>query len=61
VGDLFEDVVCLCGPDEGLGGFVVVVDVVADGCDELLQVLEDAAANLVCGQIAEEPFDHVQP
>ena len=38
---------------------VVAVDVAADGGDELLQILEDATPNLVCGQVAEESFDHV--
>jgi hypothetical protein len=36
-GDFFEDVVGLCGPDEGLGVIVVAVDVVADGHDELFE------------------------
>jgi hypothetical protein len=39
----------------------VLVDVVADGHDELFEVFEDAAAKLVLGQVAEEPFDHIEP
>ena len=59
--DLFEDVRGFCRSDAGLRVAVVVIDVVADGGDQLLQVLEDAAADPVYGQIAEESFDHVEP
>jgi hypothetical protein len=47
--DLFQDVGGLCGPDEGLGFFVVKVDVVEDGRDEFLNAEEDAAAQSVFG------------
>ena len=47
--------------DEGLWIVVVMVDIVADGGDQLFQVLEDAAADLVRSEIAEEAFDHVEP
>jgi len=60
-GDFFEYVVCLGGPDEWLWGVVVAVDVVADGHDELFEILEDSAPNAVFGQVAEEALDHVQP
>ena len=60
-GDFFEDVVCLCGPDEGLRIHVVPVDVFADGGDELFEVLEGASADALVGQVAEEAFDHVEP
>src|ERR1035441_4690876 len=60
-GDFFEDVGGFCSPDKGFWVSVVVVDVVADGGDQLLQVLEDAAPDLVCCQVTEEPFDHVEP
>jgi hypothetical protein len=39
----------------------VLIDVVADGHDELFEVFEDAAAQLVLGQVAEEAFDHIEP
>ena len=39
----------------------MLVDVVADGHDELLEVFKDAAAQLVLGQVAEEAFDHIEP
>jgi hypothetical protein len=39
----------------------VLVDVVADGHDELFEVFEDAAAQLILGQVAEEAFDHIEP
>ena len=53
-GDLFEDVGGFGCPDEGLWILVVVVDVAADGGNESLKVLEDAAADLVCGQVTED-------
>ena len=59
--DLFQDVGGLCGPDEGLGMLVVMVDVLADGLDQFLDAAEDAAAESVLGQVAEEAFHHVQP
>ena len=59
--DFFEDVRGFRGPDEGFWILVVVVDVVTDGHDELFQVLEDAAPQLVFGQVSEEAFDHIEP
>ena len=41
--DLLQNVGGLCGPDEELGFFVVMVDVVEDGRDEFLDAEEDAA------------------
>ena len=60
-GDFFEDVGSFCSPDEGFWVLVVGIDVVSDGGDELFEVLEDAALELVLGQVAEEAFDHVHP
>lgn len=40
--DLFGDVGSLGGPDEGLGAFVAVVDVVVDGANKLLDATEGA-------------------
>jgi hypothetical protein len=39
----------------------MLIDIVADGHDELFEVFEDAAAQLVLGQVAEEAFDHIEP
>ena len=39
----------------------MVVDVVANGHDELFEILEDAAPQLVFGQVAEEAFHHIEP
>lgn len=39
----------------------MVVDVVADGHNELFKVFEDAAPDALVGQIAEEALDLVQP
>ncbi len=61
MGDFFEYVICLCGPDEGLWVVVVAVDVVTDGHNELFEILEDSAPNAFFGQVAEEALDHVQP
>jgi hypothetical protein len=41
--DLFQDVGGLCGPDKGLGIFVVMVDVLADGPDQFLDAAKSAA------------------
>ena len=60
-GDLFQDVICFGGPDEGLGILIVAVDVISDGYDELFEVLEGAAPDSVFGQVAEEALDHVEP
>ena len=38
-----------------------MVDVVADGNDQLFKVLENAAAELIGGQVAKEAFDHIEP
>ena len=59
--DLLQDVGGFGRPDEWFRGFVVMVDVVSDGCDQFLHVAEDAAADPLLGQITEEPFDHVEP
>jgi hypothetical protein len=39
----------------------VQIDVVTDGGDHLFEILEDSAADLVCGQIAKEALDHIEP
>ena len=44
-------------PDEGLGDFVVAVDVVADGQNELLQIPEGLSPDAVFRQVTEESLD----
>ncbi len=39
----------------------MVIDAISYGSDQVLQVLEDTAADAVCSQVAEEPGDHVEP
>src|ERR1700682_703179 len=39
----------------------MVVDVIADGGNELFEVLENAAPDLVCSEVTEKALDHVQP
>ena len=60
-GDLFKDVVGFCCPDEWFGGLIVDVDVVPDGGDELLEVLEDGTSYSVVSYIAEEALYHFEP
>ena len=60
-GDLFQDVVGYCCPDEWFGGLIVDVDLVPVGGDELFEILEDAASYSVVSYIAEEAFHHVEP
>jgi hypothetical protein len=48
---LFDDVGDIGGPDQRLGVFVVMVDVFADGIDELFDVAKDAAARPVVDQV----------
>src|SRR5215469_12318812 len=59
--DLFQDVSGFGGPDEGLGAVIVMVEVVEDGCDQLLDTAKDPATQAIFGQVAEESFHHVQP
>jgi hypothetical protein len=47
--------------NEWFGLVVVLVDVVADGHDQFLDVSEDPAAEPPFGEIAEEALDHVEP
>ena len=37
------------------------VDIVPDAHDKLFEVLEDSAPKPVLCQVAEEPFDHIEP
>jgi len=59
--DLFEDVGCFRGPNEWLGLIVVLVNISANGHDQLLDIAEAASSQAVFSEIAEEAFDHVQP
>ena len=45
--DLLEDVDGFGGPDEGLGMFIMAVDVLIDSCDEFLDASESSAAQPV--------------
>jgi len=60
-GDLFQDVVGYCSPDEWFGGLIVDIDVVPDGSDGLFEILEDATPYSVVSYIAEEALHHVEP
>jgi hypothetical protein len=58
---LFEDIGGFRGSDERLGLIVVLVNVSADGHNQLLDIAEDASSQGAFSEIAEESFDHVQP
>ena len=45
------------GPDEGLGVAVAVVEVRADRVFQFFDTLEDAAADALLGEFAEEALD----
>ncbi len=59
--ELFEDGGGRCGPDEGLGRFVVRLDVARDGVFELGNGFEDAASDSSARDRREKPFDGVEP
>jgi hypothetical protein len=59
--DLFEDIVCFGGPDEGLGLAVVLFDVSEDGLLKVFDAGEHAATELILGEVAEETLDHIEP
>lgn len=46
--------------DDGLSIFVVLVDLVTDGSDELFEVVKHRAPDAVFGQAAKEELDHVR-
>jgi hypothetical protein len=49
VGVLGDDAVCLCGPHEGLGMCVSVIDPIDDGGLELRHAVEGVAADALAG------------
>ena len=57
----FEDVGGAGGPDEGLGIFVVAIDVSSNGQNEFFEIAKHAAPQPVLREIAKEAFHHVQP
>src|SRR3954471_18666807 len=59
--DLLQDIARLGCPDERLRCPVVVIDIVKNSHDQLLYVPEDAAANALVGEIAEEALHHIEP
>src|ERR1035441_3508918 len=59
--DLLQDVGGFSGPDEWLGVFVVMIDVVEHGADQFLHAAKGCAAQAILRQVAEEAFYHVQP
>ena len=60
-GDPHKDVGGWGGPDERLGFGIVLVQIGFDGGDQFVQAAEDAAANGVIGDQAEEPLHQIDP
>src|SRR5438034_6293774 len=48
------------GPQVGLRLLIVLVDIVADGVHQVPDVMKDAAADALHGQIAEESLDDIE-
>jgi hypothetical protein len=59
--ELFQDGGGGCGPDEGLGRFVMRLDVARDDVFELGNGFEDAATDSSASDRREKPFDGVEP
>src|ERR1017187_2423977 len=58
---LGDDGIGLCGPDEGLGMIVSMIDPVDDGSLQLGHVFEGASPDSLSGDFCEQPLDHVEP
>ena len=56
----FQNIGCFGYPDERLRVVVVFADVVAEGHDHFLNIAEDAAAEPLLGEIAEETYSGPQ-
>jgi hypothetical protein len=57
----FEDVGGGCGPDEGFGVLVVMIDVVFNRVDRFDHVAKNSTTYAIRGKVAKKSFDHVQP
>ncbi len=55
-GEFLQKIVGPCRPENRLRIGIVPVDGIADGHDQLLQILEDSAPDSLVGQITEEPI-----
>ena len=59
--DSSDDAIGFCGPDEGLGGLIVFVEIAVDGGFEIADGTEDAAPEPALGKGREEALDRIQP
>jgi hypothetical protein len=59
--DSSDDAIGFCGPDEGLGGLIVFVEIAVDGGFEIADGAEDAAPEPAPGKCSEEALDRIQP
>ena len=60
-GHLLEDFAGGLGPDKGLRGGVVIVEIGHDGALQFGDAFEDAAADTLLGDFGKEPLNHVEP
>src|SRR5207249_4637366 len=58
---LFQNIRGFGGPQVGLRLLIVLVDIVADGVHQVPDVMKDAAADALHGQIAEESLHDIEP
>lgn len=59
--DSGDDFVWVCGPGEGFGIIIGLVDKAVDGCLEIDDGSEDAAFELPLGEFGKEALDGVEP
>ncbi len=57
--DSSDDAIGFCGPDEGLGGLIVFVEIAVDGGFEIADGAEDAAPEPAPGKCSEEALEEI--
>jgi hypothetical protein len=60
-GDFLEDLARRHGPDEGLGGGIVVLQAFYDGSLKIGDACEGTASGEISGDLGEEALNHVEP
>ena len=58
---LLQDVGCFSRPNERLGVGVVLRDVSFNGLDQLVDISEATASDLLLRDVSKEALDHVEP
>ena len=59
--DFGEYIFRACGPDEGFGAFVVLVDEIVQSLNEFKHATEHTAPEPIFGKVSKEAFHHVEP